>query len=130
MHAKQSQFLPSEEPGKYTAQEADALVREALQKLLGIPARTLEASRVIHENPDKEKSRAYRFYYHYSLDGRPLIPISAAARTPVIEAGFTDDGLVYASGVSLAIENKEESREKALGPDEMMKRNPWMASFA
>ncbi len=58
MHAKQSQFLPSEEPGKYTAQEADALVREALQKLLGIPARTLEASRVIHENPDKEKSRA------------------------------------------------------------------------
>lgn len=120
---------PSKQQGKYTAQEADELCRNTLHHIFGIPPDILEASRIIHENPAKERSRAYRIYYNYVLGGLPLIPISATTRSPYIEVGVTDDGMVYARGVSIGIEKMEPNTQQVLSKAEMIERNPWMQSF-
>lgn len=120
---------PSKEPGKYSAQEADERAREALHQLLGLEREALSTTRIIHENPEKEKSRAYRIMYHYELEGLPLIPVSGAFYSPTIEVGITDDGLAYAKGVCLEVVSKEEGTNNVLTLADMIRLNPWMQSF-
>ena len=120
---------PSKEPGKYTLQEAETLGREAFSMLLGISADTLVVTRVFEEDPAKEKSRSYRIHYSYQLDGLTMIPISQTDFSPAIEVWITDEGVVFFSGMSLAVVEESVSQEKLLTYEEMQKRNPWFGPY-
>lgn len=120
---------PSSQQGKYTVQDADWIARDTLNNLLGIHNESIELIEAIHENPDKERSRAYRLFYSYVIDGLDVIPISEMEYSPYIEVRITDDGIVYASGVCLIICNPVSDNVKFLSIDDLIKKNPWASSF-
>lgn len=120
---------PSKLPGKYSMEEADEISRKALEQLFEIPIESLTIAKVIHENPEKERSRAYRIFYSYIIDGLKIIPISKSDRSPYIEVRITDDGIVYMGGVSLTVVEKKQIPNDPLSLDEMVKRDPWITSY-
>lgn len=120
---------PSKTLGKYTVQEADMLCRENLSSLFGISADSIELVDAIHEDPQKERSRAYRLFYSYVRNGLKVIPVSQTEYPPYIEVRITDDGIVYTSGVCLRFEDTVASDSNVLSLSEITKRNPWAASY-
>ena len=86
---------PSQEPGKFTPEEAAAMALDYLVSIFEIEPTTLVVDKIFANEPLKERSRVYEIDYHYVLEGIEVYPHPADLKFHVT---ITDNGVEFLSG--------------------------------